>query len=76
MLHKITVLEDGHWMDDDPTHRLKRSAGWWEAWFAAHGWRSSRALRVACRLLLGMHGCFLLEYAASCGPGPHVLEYH
>jgi len=42
MAHKITVLEDKEWIDNDPSHRIKEPARWWARFFRSQGWRVMR----------------------------------
>lgn len=68
MLHKITVLEDREWINDDDSHRIKWKAQAWKSWFAKRGWQTiaptTRHFPVWNRKKIGfgvMHGYFLLS---------------
>ncbi len=74
MVHKITVLEDRDWIDDDPTHTLKLSAKDWQEWFEMNGWKvisdTTRKFPVRRGLFIGsgeMHGYYLVERQHSLG---------
>jgi len=68
MLHKITVLEDKHWIHSDPSHIIKESSQWWKQWFENQGWSimtpTTRQYPIWSRKkadFFKMHGYFLIE---------------
>ncbi len=68
MVHKVTVLEDTEWIDNDDTHATKQPAEWWQQLFEDQGWRTlaDTTQRYIDRyqwrpVFPEMHGFFLLE---------------